>query len=197
MRRLSTCLLGLAVALGAPATAAAGYGGGGVFGDAVYVPQPRGDSGEMGAMGCFGGTGFGVSARGFRAGGEGRLCGGEGIGAWSGGAQLGAQKTWRRLYANAYSGVGLGWMGEKFEDDLRRDSTYVYLRPTVGMGLMLGAAAIEAGLYLDVPINLVQRVEEGMDARPVVSANPGLRVSVLFGGFRAKSDRHDEKRPRG
>lgn len=188
MQRLITLFLPAFLFLSAPAFA--GYGGGGVTISGGYLPQTgglnfEGDRDPMGAYGCFGGGGYGVSRVGMRVGGETRGCGGNNeLGSWGIGLQLGFQRAWRSIYAAGYSGVGIGWRGDEDDFGRRWDSMNFYLRPTGAVGLMLGAVAIETGIYLELPINMVQWVEDGR-ARGYIQPHAGLQVSVLFGGFRS------------
>jgi len=139
----------------------------------------------MGTYGCLGGGGYGISRRGMRVGGESRACGGsEDLRSWGIGVQVGFQRAWRSIYATGYSGIGLGWRGDEDELGRRWDAMNVYFRPTGAVGLMVGAMAIETGIYLEVPVNMVQWVEDGQ-ARPIVMPHAGLQVSMYFGGFRS------------
>jgi hypothetical protein len=176
----------------APASALAGVSAGGV----VVSTENLGAMGDgvlhAGVPMCLGGQGFVVDGH-RRLGGEGQYCGGPSTQMVFGGAATGGQWNLPIGYAAAQVGGGAGWIDAHDRDDDRFRSAFVYARPELAYGIPVGFGAVEAGLYVMVPLPLVQSLHG--DMHPIASfTTTGLEVSVLFGDFRRR-DRDPEPEP--
>lgn len=159
----------------APASALAGYGGGGVSLHHTGVLEP---------VNCLGAMGYGVNDAKVRLGGEANACTGRSVGTTWGGMQFGHQSRPRGLYTAAYAGLGGGWLAVG-RDEPSREAGFLYARPTLTLGVPMGLGAVEFSLYgmLDFPV--YQRVPANEDPLGVLPSG-GAQITLLFGDFRAK-----------
>lgn len=173
--------------------AQAGYGAGGVRYSSGYVEHIRGLFEEEGGLpgpglfNCFGGGGYGVGDDHMRVGGNGTFCSGKDGTLSYGGGQVGWQGDFRLLYPSVYADLGVGFAATDLQADRTGFTPYyralfAYAKPTASLGLPLGFAAVEAGVYAMLPLPLITwtNTEEGVGA---TFPHLGLQLSLLFGGF--------------
>jgi hypothetical protein len=195
---MRTALVALFAAVATTPALAQDYGGGGVVMHQAFVPYTLGnwaggaDVPAPGLMNCIGGIGYGVRD-GVRTGGVGSWCGGSRARTGFGGIQGGWQSPRAGIYTAFHATLGAGWMGlDSGGHELR--STYLFARPTVSLGLPVGAVgAVELGAYGMMQVPLV----DSLNGRPVDgSAFPhfGIEVAFLLGDF-SRQKRHDTLRP--
>jgi hypothetical protein len=174
----------LTTALGLLAMPAMGqsYGGGGLVLQQSSLNWRVPDTTRTNAVGCIGGIGFGVRD-GKRTGGEGHWCSGPYANLAMGGVHFGVQGKRAGSWLMAYNTVGAGWVGVTSPTAGRVDGVFAYTRPTVGGGLAVSTwAAVEAGLFVNVPVNLVRVQDPTMNSK-VTFPHAGFQVSLLFGDF--------------
>ena len=187
-------VVALALTFAAP-TFAQTYGGGGVLVHQAFIPAtPPSFAGgapvpNPGLMNCLGGVGFRVRD-GIRLGGEGQYCRGSTASMAQGGLQTGWQDKNAGFYATAFATVGVGQL-RVATSKMRFTSNFVYLSPTLGIGMPIGGiVALEGSIYGMLPLPILQRVN---GERVTGSSFPhgGGQLSVLFGDFR-----HRKKNPK-
>jgi hypothetical protein len=180
---------GLALGLASPAWAG---GGGGVTLEGAYYPRYGKFPGQYdapGTLGCVGGMGFGTSQSGFRLGGEASFCRGrEGVAMNRGGLQMGVRTKGRALYLTGYTGLGVGVLRDTTPTSGTYTAAFVYLRPTLALGIPSRIGSLEVGVSAMAPINVAQWVKAG-ESRGIVHATVGTHVSFLFGSFRDRRSR--------
>jgi hypothetical protein len=170
----------------ASANAFAG-GGGGITATFDYLPRyGSGDQAAPGALGCFGGVGFGARSDGLRIGGEAAFCRGRpGVALSYGGAQIGYHRAVGPVWWSAHSGIGFGSTRDRSSFTGNYSAIFAYLRPELSVGFTWGVTAMEFGVNVMAPLNLVQWVGQG-EPRGFITPMPGAQVSFLLGDFRER-----------
>ncbi len=170
-----------ALLVAAYASPAWGFGGSGYVLGTATVPDLGPARPDFGTMECQGGVGFGVNDH-RRIGGEGHYCEGDLARAGFGGVQVGWHSRGSFLWTSMYSGLGAGGIQATTPDARAWQGAFVYVRPTVSVGVALGFAALELGGFVNLPVNVWQQ-SAGYQAVPLTPM-PGAEVSLLFGNFR-------------
>lgn len=178
MRTLFLTALGL---LAAPAMAQS-YGGGGIVVQQGSLNWQLPEQTRNNSIGCIGGIGFSVRD-GKRKGGEGHYCSGPYSNLAMGGLHFGLQGKRAGTWLMAYNTVGLGWVGVASPAQGRFDGVFAYTRPVIGGGTALNSwLGVEAGAYLNLPVNVIGVVSSGMDAK-FTFPHAGVQATLLFGDF--------------
>lgn len=143
---------------------------------------------------CAGGNAFGVGKSSLRFGAEGSYCWGENESTMGyGGVQIGVSRIGRGLFWSANFSGGLGGMNssglvsngpsEVYVEGNDWDSFFGYIKPSMSIGLMLGAYGLEVGAYTMIPIHAVQWVDRGQNPGPLITPSFGVQISMWFGWF--------------
>lgn len=164
----------------APAMADRGYG---ASLQSVYLPghgDPELITTDPGWLSCLGGVGYHTNKRGMRIGGDGAYCTSDSpVRMLSAGMQLGYQVPVFGFYGAFYNTTGVGYLVDLTAGDRYR-ALSVYVRPTVAVGTEIFGVMGELGLFVHVPLNMVQWVQDS-GPRGYVTPSVGLSASVMFG----------------
>ncbi len=174
----------IALAFSLSTAHAQSYGGGGGVTQQIVIPWDIPGQRLANTVGCAGGMGYGVSD-GKRKGGEGHICNGPYTTMILGGYHFGRQSRRAGAWFTAYNTIGGGWVGVQGSQG-RFDGLFVYTRPSVGGGAAIAShVALEASVFLALPMNVLSVVGSGMDPR-LSFPHVGLQASLLFGDFRRR-----------
>lgn len=181
--------------LAVPGAALAAGGAGGVVFHQEGLLKDAPDAPAAGVLSCVGGMGYRLYGR-TRVGGEGHACANDVSSMSWGGVYLARQSLLRGVgYTTWGTSLNLGALEVRDSGGIYRESTFVTLRPQVGVGLPLfGFTSVEVTGYLSLPVAHVYELSQTGATRSNLG-HVGVQVSFLFGDFRRERKPEPEPAP--